>query len=156
MKSRTQLSDFTFTFHFHALEKEMAMHSSVLAWRIPETVEPVGLPSMGSQRVGHDWSNLAAAAAADYSLPGSSVLGDFLARILEWVVISSCRGFSQPRDQTCVSCIGGWILYCWTTEEIIMFYIPQIGDIVWYLSFSDCTYLFLIILLWSSLLSQIV
>ena len=48
-KSRTQLSDFTSTFHFHALEKEMATHSSVLAWRIPGTGEPGGLPSMGSQ-----------------------------------------------------------------------------------------------------------
>ena len=53
-KSRTQLSDFTFTFHFHALEKEMATHSSVLAWRIPGTGEPGGLPSMRSHRVGHD------------------------------------------------------------------------------------------------------
>ena len=53
-KRRTRLSDFTFTFHFHALEKEMATHSSVLAWRIPGTGEPVGLPSMGSHRVGHD------------------------------------------------------------------------------------------------------
>ena len=53
-KSRTQLSDFTFPFHFHALEKEMATHSSVLAWRIPGTGEPGGLPSMGSHRVGHD------------------------------------------------------------------------------------------------------
>ena len=52
--SWTQLSNFTFTFHFHALEKEMATHSSVLAWRIPGTVEPGGLPSMGSHRVGHD------------------------------------------------------------------------------------------------------
>ena len=59
----TQLSDFTFTFHFHALEKKRATHSSVLAWRIPETGEPGGLPSMGSHRVGHDWSDLAAAAA---------------------------------------------------------------------------------------------
>ena len=58
------LSDFTFTFHFHALEKEMASHSSVLAWRIPGTGEPDGLPSLGSHRVGHDWSDLAAAAAA--------------------------------------------------------------------------------------------
>ena len=49
-----QLSDFTFTFHFHALEKEMATHSSVLAWRIPEAGEPGGLPSMGLHRVGHD------------------------------------------------------------------------------------------------------
>ena len=53
-KSRTRLSAFTFTFHFHALEKEMATHSSALAWRIPRTEEPGGLPSMGSHRVGHD------------------------------------------------------------------------------------------------------
>ena len=59
----TRLSDFTFTFHFHALEKEMTTHSSVLAWKIPGMGEPSGLPSMGSHRVGHDWSNLAAAAA---------------------------------------------------------------------------------------------
>ena len=52
--SRTRLSDFTFTFHFHALEKEMATHSSVLAWRIPRTAEPGGLPSMESHRVRHD------------------------------------------------------------------------------------------------------
>ena len=61
--SPTWLSDFTFTFHFPALEKEMATHSSVLAWRIPRTGEPGGLPSMGLPRVGHDWSDLAAAAA---------------------------------------------------------------------------------------------
>ena len=59
-KSQTRLSDFTFTFHFHALEKEMATHSSVLAWRIPGTEEPGGLPSMGSHRVKHDCSDLAA------------------------------------------------------------------------------------------------
>ena len=53
-KSQTRLSDFTFTFHFHALEKEMATHSSVLAWRIPGTEEPGRLPSMGSHRVGHN------------------------------------------------------------------------------------------------------
>ena len=53
-EGRTRLSDFTFTFHFHALEKEMATHSSVLAWRIPGTGEPGGLPSLGSHRVGHD------------------------------------------------------------------------------------------------------
>ena len=61
-KSRTRLSDFTFTFYFHVLEKEMATHSSVLAWRIPGTGEPGGLPSMGSHRVGYNRSNLAAAA----------------------------------------------------------------------------------------------
>ena len=62
--SQTRQSDFTFPFHFHASEKEMATHCSVLAWRIPGTEEPVGLPSMGSHRVRHDWSDLAAAAAA--------------------------------------------------------------------------------------------
>ena len=54
IKSRTRLSNFPFAFHFYALEKEMATHSSVLAWRIPGTGEPGGLPSMGSHRVGHD------------------------------------------------------------------------------------------------------
>ena len=60
-EGRTRLSDFPFTFHFHALEKEMATHSSVLAWRIPGLGEPGGLPSMGSHRVGHDLSDSAAA-----------------------------------------------------------------------------------------------
>ena len=63
VKSRTWLSNFTFPFHFHALEEEMATHSSVLALRLPGTGEPGGLPSMGSHRVRHDWSDLAAAAA---------------------------------------------------------------------------------------------
>ena len=62
VKSQTRrLSDFTFTFHFHVLEKEMATHFSVFAWRTPGTGEPGGLPSMGSHRVGHDGSDLAAA-----------------------------------------------------------------------------------------------
>ena len=65
-KSWTRLSDFTFTFHFCALEKALATHSSVLAWRIPGTAEPGGLPSMGSHRVGHDWSDLAAAAQSNF------------------------------------------------------------------------------------------
>ena len=73
-KSRTRLSDFTFTFPFHALEREMATHSSVLAWRIPGMAEPSGLLSMGSHRVGHNWSDLAAAAAAgrQQGFPGDS------------------------------------------------------------------------------------
>ena len=91
-KSRTWLSDFTFTFHFHALEKEMATHSSVLAWRIPGTGEPGGLPSMGSHRVGHNWSNLAAAAdprqgcRAESSIrKGSEILQDTLKAESPWV-----------------------------------------------------------------------
>ena len=58
-EGQTRLSEFIFTFHFHALEKEMATHSGVLAWRIPGMGEPGKLPSMGSHRVGHDWSDLA-------------------------------------------------------------------------------------------------
>ena len=73
-KSWTRLSDFTFPFHFHALEKKMATHSSVLAWRIPGMGEPGGLPSMGSHRVGHDWSDLAAAAAVSSTPSLFSVL----------------------------------------------------------------------------------
>ena len=64
-KSWIRLSDFTFTFHFHALKKAMATHSSVLAWRVPGTGEPGGLPSMGSHRVRHNWNDLAAAAVAE-------------------------------------------------------------------------------------------
>ena len=70
-KSQTWLSDFTFTFHFHALEKEMATHSSVLAWRIPGTGEPGGLRSMGLHRVGHGWSDAAAAAVAGTTFSSS-------------------------------------------------------------------------------------
>ena len=100
-KNRTPLSDFTFTFHLHALEKEMAAHSTVLAWRIPGMEEPGGLPSMGSYRVGHDWSNLAAAAvnvmtsSLDYKLhEGRDLIcfwspftsrSVFLERINEWI-----------------------------------------------------------------------
>ena len=116
-RSQTQLSNFTFTSHFHALEKEMATHSSILAWRIPGTEEPSGLSSMGSHRVWHDWSDLAvlnwtcllAVAASlqscltlsdpmDCSLTGSSVHGIFQARVLEWVAIAfSLTGLTTPK-----------------------------------------------------------
>ena len=76
-KSWTQLSDFTFTFHFHTLEKEIATHSTVLACRIPGKGEPGGLPSMGSHRVGHNWSNLAAAAASLIAWDEKHSLGEF-------------------------------------------------------------------------------
>ena len=68
-KSRIRLRDFTFTFHFHALEKEMATHSRVLAWRIPGLGKSGGLPSLGLHRVGHDWSDLAAAVAVGIPSP---------------------------------------------------------------------------------------
>ena len=75
-KSRTRLSNFTFTFHFHALEKDMATHSSVLAWRIPGTGEPGGLLSMGLCRVRHDWSDLAESRTktGDRDFPGGPVV----------------------------------------------------------------------------------
>ena len=84
-KSRTQLSDFTFTFHFHAMDKEMATHSSVLAWRIPGTREPGGLPSVGLYRVGHNWSDLAAAVMT---------LKFFIYLLLAVLGLCYCKGFS--------------------------------------------------------------
>ena len=77
-KSWTRLSNFTFTFHFHALAKEMATHSSVLAWRIPGTGEPGGLPSSGSHRVRHDLSDLAAAAAVPVWPPTTGTANSFI------------------------------------------------------------------------------
>ena len=85
--SRTWLSDFTFTFHFPALEKEMATHSSVLAWRIPGTEEPGGLPSLGSHRVGHDWSDFAAVAVTELTdawVFSVQILLCFLSQFIEW------------------------------------------------------------------------
>ena len=93
--SRTWLSDFTFTFHFHALEKEMATRSSVLAWGIPGTAGPGGLPSMGSHRVEHNWSDLAAAARewsqSIYQLRRLTV--DHLISVCQ-VSLSQCHYFS--------------------------------------------------------------
>ena len=74
-KSRTWLNDFTFTFHFHALEKEMAPHSSVLAWRIPQMEGPGGLLSMGLHTVGHNWSDLAQYASKSGKLSSGHRIG---------------------------------------------------------------------------------
>ena len=71
-KSQAWLGNFPFTFHFHALEKKMATHSSILAWRIPGTEESSGLLSMGSHRVGHDWGDLAACPIDSVSLESES------------------------------------------------------------------------------------
>ena len=98
--SRARLSNFTFTFLFHALEKAMATHSSVLAWRIPGTGEPGGLPSMGSHRVGHDWSDSAAAGSLSHSFlcTGDSAVDNTLARrgtLLDWIPEQESNGFSS-------------------------------------------------------------
>ena len=91
--------------HFHALEKEMATHSSILAWRIPGTGEPGGLPSMGSHRVGHDWSDLAAAAAAEEPgrLPsmGSQRVGHNWATSLSPHLLSFPGGASGGKEPPC-------------------------------------------------------
>ena len=97
---RTQLSDFTFTFHFHALEEEMATHSSVLAWKIPGTGEPGGLPSMGSHRVGHDWSDLAAAAHTEYQT-----------QLSHW---EGSQASSEDRRTHPATSLNK---YCWSCEE---------------------------------------
>ena len=80
-KSRTWLSDFTFTFHFHALEKEMATHSSVLAWRIPGTGELVG-GCLWGRRVGHDWSDLAAACSVYFKIHVEFINGKIKSTLL--------------------------------------------------------------------------
>ena len=93
-KSWTRLSDFTFTFHFHALGKEMATHSSVLAWRIPGTGEPGGLLSMGSHRVGHDWSAAAAAAFLPGTLSLASLFSEWK-RVFSFLFLSCCGTLSS-------------------------------------------------------------
>ena len=97
----TRLHDFTFTFHFHALEKEMATHSSVLAWRIPGTGEPGGLLAMGSHRVRHDRRDLAAAAAAAVGQKNGLLSSDRWNNICE--VHITC--------QTCVAHLA-YVPYC--------------------------------------------
>ena len=147
--------DFTFTFHFHALEKEMATHSSVLAWRIPGMGERGGLPSMESHRVRHNWSDLAAAVShgmnvkvkvsitqssptlcdsMDCTPPGSSVYGILQARILEWIAIPFSRRSSQPRDWTWVSHIVGRFFTVWVTGK------PQVW--IYYSVFNHISELF--------------
>ena len=108
-KSRTRLSDFTFTFLFHALEKEMATHSSILAWRIPGMAEPGGLPSMGSHRVGHDWSDLALAGNKEHKPHWPSELGD------QWQPLGSSH--KKPGHQIRVHITLQEILALWSMAE---------------------------------------
>ena len=99
LQSVGSLSNFPFTFHFHALEKEMATHSSVIAWRIPGTEEPGGLLSMGSHRVGHDWSDLAAAAAST-RCPTGYKSQRLLKSVLKCIIMRQYSGL--PRTETCI------------------------------------------------------
>ena len=111
-RSWTLLSDFTLFFHFHALEKEMATHSSVLAWRIPGTGEPGGLPSMGSHRVGYDWSDLAAAAAA-----AADTFNNFQK---EWVRRECQRVSSSKRSK-----LRQWVM-SWWVSDFFEFVAPEV------------------------------
>ena len=144
-RSQTRLSDFTFTFHFHALEKEMATHSSVLAWRIPGTGEPGGLPSLGSHRVGHDWSDLA---AHHFTL-----------------LLSVCEVSISPHpDNICLfffflvcvihSCFFVWFIISWWKLKILNVTLWQLGTcptpmacycylLAWWLSGLFFKYLFI-------------
>ena len=116
--SWTRLSAFTFTFHFHALEKEMATHSSVLAWRIPGTGEPGGLPSMGSRRVGHDWSDLAAAYVCVCVCVCMCVYLWLICVVVQWKPAQRCnypsikkkkiKLFPNFFDQDCVTSLKQW------------------------------------------------
>ena len=113
-KSGTRLSDFTFTFHFHALEKEMAAHSSVLAWRIPGTGEPGGLPSMGWHRVRHDWSYLAATTTEAYPVaPGTPGTQSSPTTTIPANAYYLCLA---PASSACTS--DWWILSHVTTPEL--------------------------------------
>ena len=111
-RSRTRLSDFTFTFHFHALEKEMATHSSVLPWRIPGTGEPGGLLSMGSLGIGHDWSDLAAAAVLMWNVFMSVRTFLSWAKVPKW----SRRSLLDPEIRKLLSAYCSWIASRWLSN----------------------------------------
>ena len=156
-------------FHFHALEKEMATHSSVLAWRIPGMGEPGGLPSMGLHRVGHDWSDLAAAAAAAYIPPNwHQWLSHFsdekigqLPKVRE-VKVKLGRGISETRFKS-VTRDSGETDMDWILEELVPrnLILPLVDEDTekWY-SIRDGTYwqgrevIFVIVLSSSDSLSQ--
>ena len=136
-KSRTRLRDFTFTFHLHALEKEMATHSSVLAWRIPGTAEPGGLPSMGSHRVRHDWSDLKSCVIWMWKTTP------------EWLWERLLRPYHMGSNP-CPTCYwfglgfinykneaNGWHHFC---REAWPYWIP-VKDLSWYLVNSKCSIL---------------
>ena len=126
-KGQTRLNDFTFTFHFHALEKEMSTHSSILAWRIPGMGEPGRLPSLGSHRVGHDWSDLAAAAAAASPKELAKTLNTvFLGNVLSFssswagyfAVCSSYVGPLQSLSSDNHPCLGNFIMISGNSLDI--------------------------------------
>ena len=115
-EGRTRLRDFTFTFHFHALEKEIASHSSVLAWRIPGMGEPGGLSSMGLHRVGQDWSDLAAAAESVNQFENNCRL-----RIIE--PFQSINMYTFPLIRPSLISLSKFRLFVFSIEILHTFYI---------------------------------
>ena len=137
LQSQTRLSDFTFTIRFHSLEKEMATHSIILAWRIPGMGEPGGLLSMGSHRVGHDWSDLAAAAPAAASdlkawiliqaqlvtsaMTVSKPFGShFLSLYLEEIQFKGFLTSLQSLEFSIYKSKAYWLKMCWEINLIFM------------------------------------
>ena len=136
-KSQTWLSDFTFTFHFLALEKEMATHSSVLAWRIPGTEEPGGLPSMGLHRVRHDWSDLAAAADDIWCGASFHVL---ICRLYSFFSVVSIQVFS-PYFNGCSSCEFS---YSWVLFLLLLFFSGEAHRLSCFAHMGSCWLLLLL------------
>ena len=131
-KSRARLSDFTFTFHFPALEKEMATHSCVLAWRIPGTGEPSGLPSMGLHRVGHDWRDLAAAAVP------SETAGTQWEKSPAWILDSVPTLLGDARDYfTLRSSVSSNKMVLSSFEILWLVYILPSSNGKWLMLFSN-------------------
>ena len=121
-KSQTWLSNFPFTFHFHALEKEMATRSSVLAWRIPGTGEPGGLPSIGSHRVRHDWSDLAVAMESISLLHPNPGLVMFI-HPPGWCVNCSISRSNRWLSPLRHSCLGIWVLGVFEVSQLKIEYL---------------------------------
>ena len=153
VKSQTRLSDFTFPFHFHALRKEMATHASALAWRIPGTGEPGGLPSMGLHRVEHDWSDLAAAAAAGYIV---ILLVSCLILVIWWSLsfVSLANGISilliffSPKNKLFVSLT---FFFCFSLISISL--ISTFICIIFFFYLIWVYFVFLLLVSWNRKLS---
>ena len=126
-KSQALVCDFTFTFHFHASEKEMVIHSSILAWRIPGTEKPSGLPSMGSHRVRHDWSNLAAAAVAarEKNLPSWQAGHYYTILLFSCLVTQSHPTLCNPMD-----CSTPGFLVLHHLSELAQIHVPWVSDAI--------------------------
>ena len=133
-KSWARLSDFNFTFCFHALKKEMATHSSVLAWRIPGTGEPGGLPSMGLHRVRHYWSDLAAASSCHSIICWKDSL------LFHWMPWYLCRKSTDHQHEALFLFYSVSLIYITLSWWLWLYskYWNQVVQVIQYSSFSKC------------------